>query len=238
VILVTVYAGCLGLQIFPAIITFNQSPTYIPLGDRYMVCFLGSYFAMLDKNIGPWRMAGWIGNVVFDGVVTILTLFRAIRLRESGVRRTLSELMLRDGLYYFTMVLTLNVAMVVTFATLPCALQLLLQRQTQVLTVVMISHMFLNLKGRDLHEVKDAESRGTRSNTRGMHSEPLETAISLDIRVKRPERISETLVENLGTDVLDTSMLDYWTVDDKTESDGEQFTDKPRDLEDSIVHIQ
>jgi len=50
---------------------------------------------------GPWRIAGWIGNVIFDGVVTALTLFRAIRLRKTGVRVTLAERMLQDGIYYF-----------------------------------------------------------------------------------------------------------------------------------------
>ena len=139
--------------------------------------------------------------------------------------------MLRDGIYYFgkhlsesnratlipfsVMVLILNVATVVTFATLPCALQLLLQRLAQVLTVIMISHMFLNLKGRDRHGSKDAESRGTWSNTRTRHSQPFGTAISLETRVKGPEKMSNTLVGNLGNDLMRTSILDYWTVDEK-----------------------
>jgi hypothetical protein len=49
----------------------------------------------------PWRMAGWMGNVVFDGTVTGLTLFRAVKLRKSGFRVTLVELMLKDGIHYF-----------------------------------------------------------------------------------------------------------------------------------------
>ena len=59
----------------------------------------------MDVNIlicsAPWRVAVWIGNVVFDGVVTGLTLFRAFGLRRSGVRVPLVELMLQDGIYYF-----------------------------------------------------------------------------------------------------------------------------------------
>ena len=59
----------------------------------------------MDANISiysrPWRIAGWAGNVVFDTIVTVLTILRAIRLRESGVRVTLAEIMLQDGIYYF-----------------------------------------------------------------------------------------------------------------------------------------
>jgi len=219
---VAVYACCLGLQIYPAVISFNQPLRDIPVHDPYMVCFLGSYFAMLDKNIGPWRIAGWIGNVVFDGVITILTFLRAIRLRESGVRITLAELMLRDGLYYFAMVLTLNVATVVTFATLPCALQLLLQRLAQVMTVVMISHMFLNLKGRGLQD--------SRSTAQTRRPDPSETAISFDTRVIGRKKMSSTLVGNLGNDLIRISMLDHRSVDEKDGEDGIQSADESKDL--------
>jgi len=105
------------------------------------------------------------------------------------------------------MVFTLNVATVVTFATLPCALQLLLQRLAQVMTVVMISHMFLNLKGRDLKGSKD---HGTRSSTK--RPDPFETTISFDTRRKK---MSSTLVGNLGNDLMRISILDHWSVNEK-----------------------
>ena len=44
------------------------------------------------------------------------------------------------------MVVVLNTAMIISFSTVYCELQIVFQRITQVLTVVMISHMFLNLK--------------------------------------------------------------------------------------------
>ncbi len=105
------------------------------------------------------------------------------------------------------MVLTLNVATVVTFATLPCALQLLLQRLAQVMTVVMISHMFLNLKGRGL--------RDPRSITHTRRPDPSETAISLEARVVGRKKLSSTLVGNLGNDLIRISMLDHRSVDEK-----------------------
>lgn len=105
------------------------------------------------------------------------------------------------------MVLTLNVATVVTFATLPCALQLLLQRLAQVMTVVMISHMFLNLKGRGPQDY--------RSITHTKRPDPGETAISLDARVIGRGKMSSTLVGNLGNDLIRISILDHRSLDEK-----------------------
>ena len=100
----------------------------------------------------------------------------------------------------------------VTFATLPCALQLLLQRLTQVLTVVMISHMFLDLKGRDRPGSKDAESHGAWSRSRAKRPDPLETAISMETRDKK---MSITLVGNLGNELMRVSMSDSWTASER-----------------------
>ena len=64
-------------------------------------CIYGCTGANISVCSVPWRIAGWAGNVLFDGVVTGLTLFRALRLRGAGARVTLAELMGRDGIYYF-----------------------------------------------------------------------------------------------------------------------------------------
>ena len=57
----------------------------------------------------PWRMAGWIGSTVFDGVVTALTLFRAVGLRMSGLRVSILETMLQDGIIYFGKQMSSNI---------------------------------------------------------------------------------------------------------------------------------
>ena len=105
---------------------------------------------------------------------------------------------------FSAMVFSLNVATVVTFAKLPCALQLL-QRPTQVLTLIMVSHMFLNLKARDNHVLRDAESRGTVKQ----RVKSFGTTISLETQVKESEKMSNALVGNLGNDLIRTSILDY-----------------------------
>jgi hypothetical protein len=116
-------------------------------------------------------------------------------------------------IHFSVTVFTLNVATVVTFATLPPALELLLQRITQVLSVVMISHMFLNLKGSNRRRSKEAESHSTRSGYHTKRSEVYETVVSLDTRVTRPKLMS-SLVGNLGNELIHTSILDKWVLDE------------------------
>jgi hypothetical protein len=124
----------------------------------------------------PWRIAGWIGSVIFEGAVMALTGIRAIRLRMSGHRVSIVESMLQAGIYYFgkhtsievhvatnqqfpaAIVFGLHISMVITFVTVECAAQLVFQRMTQVLTVVMISHMFLNLRAPILARKKELKA--------------------------------------------------------------------------------
>jgi len=248
-VLIAVYACCLGLQIYPAVITFNQPMIYFPgVQDQYTNCFLGRSANMLERTTDAWRIAGWIGNIVFDGLVTSLTFFRAIRLRKSADRVTLADRMLQDGIYYFATVFTLNVATAVTFAKLHPGSQLLLQRMTQVIAVVMISHMFLNLKGSDCRGQEGTESRGALSSSRTMGPEPYERVIPLKTRLLGPRKMS-TLVGNLGNDLIHTSILDYWTTEEKTttfelqpqlrsrigEDGDESPAHQPRNSEDSSV---
>lgn len=121
-------------------------------------------------------------------------------------------------IHFSATVFTLNVATVVTFATLPDALQLLLQRITQVLTVVMISHMFLNLKGSHHRGSKEAESRSAPSGCRTERPGACETALSYETRATRPKHMS-SLVGTLGNELIHTSVSDHWNFDEKGSKD-------------------
>lgn len=112
------------------------------------------------------------------------------------------------------MVFTLNVATVVTFATLPPALQLLLLRITQVLTVVMISHMFLNLKGSTHRGSKEAESGSVPSRYHTEPPEAYQTSVSCETRSSRPKHMS-TMVGNLGNELFHTSESEACVFDEK-----------------------
>lgn len=115
-------------------------------------------------------------------------------------------------------VFTLNVATVITFVTLPDALQLLLQRTTQVLAVVMISHMFLNLKGSKHHGSKGVENRSAPLGCRTEFPEAYDTSVSHETRVTRPKHMS-SLVGTLGNELIHSSVSDHWNFDEKVSKD-------------------
>jgi len=66
---------------------------------------------------GMWRIAGWVGTVVFDGAVMVLTLFRAVRLRMSGIRVSIVDTMLRDGICYFRKYMFRNIKRFISYLT-------------------------------------------------------------------------------------------------------------------------
>jgi hypothetical protein len=173
----------------------------------------------------PWRIAGWIGSVVFDGVVTALTLFRAVRLRISGLRVSIMETMLQDGIIYFgkhmssnipavhvtankpfiaAVVFGLNTILLITFVTINCALKVVFQRMTQVLTVLMISHMVLNLKDSDPSVQEEAESYETVVGSFLERNNIYQTSESHGAWVVEKSSVTG----NLGNDLVHTSVSD------------------------------
>ena len=178
------------------------------------------------RDSDPWRMAGWIGSVVFDGVVTGLTLFRAVRLRMSGLRVSILETMLQDGIIYFgkhmssnipavyviankpfiaAVVFGLNTILLITFVTINCALKVVFQRMTQVLTVLMISHMVLNLKDSDPPAQEEAESYETVVGSFLEGNNFYQTSESHGAWVVEPKKKS-SVIGSLGNDLVHTSV--------------------------------
>jgi len=210
-LLALLYLCCLTMQVYPAVIGFDL-PLNIPLGrptlgDHYSDCLVGSFLAMENMGIGPWRIAGWVGIVVFDGAVTVLTVLRAFKLRMSGLRIPLLQTMLQDGVVYFGMVTVLNVTMIIAFKTIQCALQLIFQRMTQVLTVVMISHMFLNLK-RNIPLPQEEDEGPNMTFASIMERDKTHpTTVSLDPWVTGPKTMS-SVVGTLGNDLELSSSSD------------------------------
>jgi hypothetical protein len=140
--------------------------------------------------------------------------------------------MLQDGIYYFgehafnspqgihvitnkqcitAIVFGLNIAMVIMFAAFHCGLQLILQRTTQVLTVVMISHMFLNLKASNSPAQQETESDDEAVGPQTKEKKLRQTSIAFEVQFTRPKKMSN-IIGNLGNELVHTSVLDYWTV--------------------------
>jgi hypothetical protein len=169
-------------------------------------------------------MAGWIGSAVFDGVVTALTLFRAIGLRMSGLRVSIMETMLQDGIIYFgkhlssnipaankpfiaAVVFGLNATLLITFVTIDCAIKVICQRMTQVLTVLMISHMVLNLKDSDRRAKEEAENYVTVAGSLLGRNKSYQTSESHGAWAVGAKTKS-SIIGNLGKDLVHTSVLD------------------------------
>jgi hypothetical protein len=155
-----------------------------------------------------------------------LTGIRAIRLRMSGHRVSIVESMLQAGIYYFgkhtsievhvatnqpfivAIVFGLHISMVITFVTVECAAQLVFQRMTQVLTVVMISHMFLNLRGTDPRAQERTESNRVARRSLMDRETVYQTHVSLDTWFIGPEKMSN-VVGSLGNDLVPTPLSNY-----------------------------
>ena len=100
-------------------------------------------------------------------------------------------------------------ALVILFATVHCALQVMFQRMTQVLTVLMISHMCLSLKvNNSLAQEEDNESYDLVVCSLPKRGKVHQMSVSLDAWVSRHKTMS-SIVGNLGNDLAHTSMLDY-----------------------------
>lgn len=99
----------------------------------------------------------------------------------------------------------LNISLVITFVTVECAIQLIFQRMTQVLAVVMISRMVLNLKSNpraQKQKERDDMGLGSSVDEENAHQAP----VPLDTWVIAPENIS-SIVGTLGNELVHTTLL-------------------------------
>ena len=104
--------------------------------------------------------------------------------------------------------MVLNVTTIIALQTIQCAIKLIFQRMTQVLTVVMISHMFLNLKRSPPAEEEDESHNMTfASMTERKTAHPTTVSISLDPWVIGPKTIT-SVVGTLGKDLELSSSSD------------------------------
>lgn len=93
--------------------------------------------------------------------------------------------------------------MVITFATVECAIQLIFQRMTQVLMVVMISHMVLNLKGSNAQAQGQSVSNNPTPDSVMIRKRDHQAPISLDTWLIEPGKMS-SVVGTSGNDLVHT----------------------------------
>ncbi len=91
-------------------------------------------------------------------------------------------------------------SLVITFMTLDWPLQVMLQRMTQVLTVVMISHMWLSLKGSNSQVQKEDESYDLAVGSLAKRDRVHQTSVSLEASIVR-QNVMSSMVGTLGNDL-------------------------------------
>ncbi|KAI6142615.1 hypothetical protein BKA82DRAFT_1003370 [Pisolithus tinctorius] len=88
----------------------------------------------------------WGGQMMFDAVVFVLTLWRTLRIGRLG-HRTLLDVLIRDGVLYFGLMTSANVANITAFLVATTSpTKSLLAGFTNVISSTMISRLMLNLR--------------------------------------------------------------------------------------------
>jgi len=138
ILLGSIYATALTVQTYVAGTSSARVKT--PPGIRG--CLLG---AVPESDIR--FLFFFIVGLVFDTLLFGLTLFKTLSIRKStGVSTPLVSLLMRDGIIYFLVMFLANVMNVVLFLTAPPQLNGMNIYFSHITTVIMISHIMLNLK--------------------------------------------------------------------------------------------
>lgn len=88
----------------------------------------------------------WSGQMAFDAIVFVLTLWRTLRFGTSG-NRTLLDVLIRDGVLYFGLMTGANVVNITAFLVCDTSsTKSLVAGFTNVISSIMISRLMLNLR--------------------------------------------------------------------------------------------
>lgn len=103
----------------------------------------GKGFLTSDQGLN--MAAAWGGQLLFDVVVFGLTLWRSLYCRIPG-KRSISDVLLRDGCLYFAVMSVANVGNIVTLLLANDGIKDVASGITNVVSVTMISRLMLNLR--------------------------------------------------------------------------------------------
>ncbi|KAI6040482.1 hypothetical protein EDC04DRAFT_3089644 [Pisolithus marmoratus] len=88
----------------------------------------------------------WSGQMAFDAIVFVLTLWRTLRVRRLG-NRTLLDIFIRDGALYFGLMTGANIANITTLLVCNTSTtKSLFQNFTNTISSIMVSRLMLNLR--------------------------------------------------------------------------------------------
>ncbi|KIJ32087.1 hypothetical protein M422DRAFT_783619 [Sphaerobolus stellatus SS14] len=87
----------------------------------------------------------FIMPVITDTAIFILTMYKTNRW-DSGRRTPLIELFRRDGIFYYIVIVSVNLANLIIYWTAPPELKSVLSGPAQILTTLFVSRLVLNLR--------------------------------------------------------------------------------------------
>ncbi|EJC99568.1 uncharacterized protein FOMMEDRAFT_159982 [Fomitiporia mediterranea MF3/22] len=144
----------------------------VPIPPGQVGCILTG-----KPNQGDRFAAFWIGQLIFPSVIFLLTTGRVLVMKQQGtIKGGITMLLLRDGVMYFAMIFTVNLANVLTYVIAPPDIQAINAPFSALITAMMICRLMLNLRS---------------VGTSNIENNPY-------IRTRTGNIISETLVGNLG----------------------------------------
>ncbi|KAL0570937.1 hypothetical protein V5O48_011021 [Marasmius crinis-equi] len=98
----------------------------------------------VGASLGERLAAAWLGMLIFDTIVFILTLYKALRIGR--VRGNLLPLLVRDGTLYYGVMISCNLGNILTFFLGDRIIRGLLTTFTNVMASILISRLVLNLR--------------------------------------------------------------------------------------------
>lgn len=87
----------------------------------------------------------WGTQLIFDATVFVLTTWKLLRMESMG-KRSLVDILLRDGAMYFAVMTTINVANIIVFIAGRPDMKSVLSSPTNMLCAALISRLMLNLR--------------------------------------------------------------------------------------------
>ncbi|CAE6502391.1 unnamed protein product [Rhizoctonia solani] len=119
--------------------TTMRHPTRVKLPEGLVGCIQGGN--------GSYAAAFWLAPLATDSVILALTVVKSLQyIYKTNYRVPLINVILRDGILYFTVILSANLLNCLVYYLAPPSLQVVGASFSQIITVVMISRLQLNLR--------------------------------------------------------------------------------------------
>ncbi|CAE6536840.1 unnamed protein product [Rhizoctonia solani] len=119
--------------------TTMRHPTRVELPEGLVGCIQGGN--------GSYAAAFWLAPLATDSIIFGLTMFRSLQyIYKARYRVPLIHVIVRDGVLYFTVILSANLLNCLLYYLAPPSLKVIGASFSQIITVAMLSRLQLNLR--------------------------------------------------------------------------------------------